>query len=139
MASGIPSSRRQISPIVVAEREPTIDRQCALDEQIHGRVLGGSRRAQPDALPIRWDRQRREPAGPLAGNPQRFPARREDPRVGAAPQQRVSEGGNLDDDVLAISRTRTSDFCLRYASNVSSSGRLGDSWTESARATAARR
>ena len=102
IASGSPSTRRQISPRRRQARSVSSatarTRTRALSEQLHR----GARRDLLEAR-VRTDHgQRGEPVGHLAVDPQRLSTRRENSKTGQSRRQRGDEIGDGGHDVLAV-------------------------------------
>ena len=73
--------------------------------------------------------QRRQPVGAFASGPEWLPAGGKDSNARAARQQTHGNGRGCVITCSQLSRISSSDLFLRYASSVSSSGRLGTSCT----------
>lgn len=84
----------------------------------------------------RRNRKRRHPVDLFARDVEAFAAGREDAHLGTRPQQHRRDGSHFGDDVFAVVEDEQQALRRRYASSVSSSGRLGVSCTPSAWATA---
>ena len=102
-ASGMPSSRRQISATAAAlrlvEREAGLHRPRPLDEELHR----GSLAAIASSVDVaRRQLERAQRPHLLAGDAERLAARRQDAHARAVAQQPLGEPAHRVDEVLAV-------------------------------------
>ena len=94
-----PTDRGNRRKVIASRREVEVLRTCPCHKKLHSAVLKDMLRF---LLLFGWHVQRRNAINVLAFNPQDFPARRKDRRVGTHVHDRFRHGSRYIDDVFAV-------------------------------------